>query len=167
MRAFLVIIFLIATAVFITKKTEQTAVPSVSPIAALATVPREVEVKNLDGSKKLILVDEKDVYISDEKGRRLFFSGENLSLPPNAWAPDDVYVFLKQNDTFLVFKTSGESFASGEQYLDVVSLFGEKLPDFTIRDATGWDGVGLMHIQSDKYSYWFNVASKSFLQLAR
>lgn len=167
MRAFLIIIFLVATAVFVTKKTSEPQVPAASPIAALATVPREVEVKNLDGKKKLILVDEKDVYISDDKGKRLFFSGENLSLPQNAWAPDDMYVFIKKNDTFLVFKTSGETFVGGEQYLDVVSLFGEKLPDLTLRDATGWDGVGLMHIQSDKFSYWFDVASKSFLQLAQ
>lgn len=167
MRTFFVILLLVTIAFFITKKTEQAAVPSVSPIAALATVPKEVEVKNLDGSKKLILTNEGNVFISDEKGKRLLYAGSNLSLPQNAWAPDDMYVFLKQNDTFLVFKTSGEAFANGEQYLDVVSLFGEKLPDLTLRDATGWDGVGLIHVKSDKSSFWFDVASKSFLQLAR
>lgn len=160
MKAFLVILILIASAVFVTKKTSQTQAPAASPIAALATVPKDVEVKNLDGSKKLVLSNN-TVFIFDDKGKRLFFSGENLSLPQNAWSPDDAYVFLKQNDTFLVFKTSGEQIAN------VNELFNKKLSDRVLEDATGWDGVGLMHIQSDKYSYWFDVASKSFLQLAR
>lgn len=158
MKVFLLILLAALGFVFVKKPQEKSAF--VSPIAALATVPKEVEVKNLDGKKKLILVDNA-VYVDEGAGRRFFYSGENISLPQNAWAPNDAYVFIKQGGTFLVFKTT-----SGEQLADIAALFAEKLPDRVFGDATGWDGVGLVHVTSDGPSYWFDVASTSFLQLA-
>ncbi|EKD68126.1 MAG: hypothetical protein ACD_48C00070G0002 [uncultured bacterium] len=172
MRVFLLIILLISAAVVFIKKPPSNTQTPVSSFIAEATVPKETEVKNLDGSKKLVLTEEGSVFISDDKSRRLLYSGTNLSLPQNAWAPDDNYVFIKQDATFLVFKTSGEPFAGGEQFLDVVSLFVQKQPERIFKDATGWDGVGLMHVVSDNLpagrqdtSFWFDVASKGFLQL--
>ncbi len=136
----------------------------------LATAPKETEVKNLDGSKKLLLVDGTSVYVFDNKGKRLLFTGTNLTLPNNSWAPNDTYVFLKQTAptvTYLAFKTSGEQFAANTPYVDIGVLFAERLPERKLRDATGWDGPGLIHIQSDGPSFWFDVTSQTFIQLWR
>lgn len=179
------IVILTVVGVFIAQKPQQTGSSSVSPISALASVPKEAEVKNLDGSRKLIMQEEKSnegttytFFVSDGDGnnRRVLFSktGGAMSIPPNSWAPDNTYVFIKQTEpttTFFVFKVSGESFAAGDQYLDVASLFATKQPELVFKEVTGWDGVGLIHVTSTTAqgakgpSFWFDVASKSFLQL--
>ncbi len=118
------------------------------------------------------------LFIADGDGgnRRVLFSktGGAISLPANSWAPDNAYVFIKQSEpttTFLALKASGEPFASGEQYLDVAALFATKQPQLLFKEATGWDGIGLMHVTSTTTqgakgpSFWFDVASKSFLHL--
>lgn len=172
MKILLVIALILVSFFFATRsKKTPTDTPSFSPIKALATV-EEKEVRSLDGSKKLILTDEKDVYVSDEKGKRLLFSGSNLSLPPNAWAPDDAYVFIQENDSdslhYLVFKTSGEVFTNGEQNVDVAPLFTKAQPNLRLKGITGWDGPDTLHVTTTTGpSFWFIVSSRAFLQLAR
>lgn len=98
---------------------------------------------------------------------------QKMQVPENSFSPDNKYLFLKEDDgaslSFLVFKASGEKFAKGEDYIDVVPLFTGK-KDLKITDITGWDADTLLHIftASDKGrgpSYWFDLDSRSFLEL--
>jgi hypothetical protein len=95
-------------------------------------------------------------------------AGVTLSIPDNTFSSDNKYVFLK------------ETSASGVIYLvladtqtfDVSSLFTAKYPNYVITDATGWAGPTLLIINTDKASggigpsFWFDVASNSFIQLS-
>lgn len=172
---------------FFVSKPQQTTTPAATQAVALAVVPKETEAKNLDASKKLIMSEEKTdegatytFFVTDENGknRKLLFTaiGEAMSIPRNSWAPNDTYVFIKRSEpsvTFLVFNASGELFGTGEKYLDIAALFAGKQPELVFADATGWDGAGLVHVTSTTKagtkgpSFWFDVASKSFLQLSR
>jgi len=43
---------------------------------------------------------------------------ENMSVPFNAWSPDNQYLFIQKNtDNALVFKASGESITDGQLFL--------------------------------------------------
>lgn len=123
------------------------------------------------------------IYTSDVLGanKKLLFSksleaGENISLPPNSWSPDNNFLFISDwksnNPGALVFKASGEQFANGEPYLDISSLFAQQKRAITIRDITGWDSPTLIHVQTWEDpstkgpNFWFDVESKAFLQLA-
>ena len=100
--------------------------------------------------------------------------GENqaIQIPDNSWSPDNKYLFLKENDngklSFFVFKATGESFADGKEYIDVVPLFDDKKYGVQLSDITGWDSNSLLHIFTVKEndttgpSFWFDVESKNF-----
>lgn len=119
-------------------------------------------------------------------------SGVSMMIPANAWAPENRYVFLEEKDgigekRFFVVRATGEPFVSGAEYLDVTALFAEKKTGYTFREATGWASPTLLIITTDKDqktrlpspggeatggqargpSYWFEIPSGAFLQLAR
>ena len=98
-----------------------------------------------------------------------------MMLPANSWSPDNKYVFVQKKENGIidsfVLKASGEPFVKTEQYLDVRALFEQHKTKYTLKDATGWDAPELLHITtvngSEKGpSYWFEIPSKAFLQLA-
>lgn len=103
--------------------------------------------------------------------------GTTIELPYNTWAPDDNHLFLEVKETgrapnYWVFQQSGAAFADGAQYLDVGTLWSDKKVPFTIRTATGWASETLLIIYTFKDdgskgpAYWFDLPSRSFLQLA-
>ena len=120
--------------------------------------------------------------------------GGTMIIPQNTWTPDNKLVFLQENDPatsaamlgslgIFVLKASGEpfvrqladqgkSFADNQQYLDVTSLWTQRKINYTFRSATGWASPTLLIITTNKEdgtrgpSYWFDVPSRAFLQLA-
>lgn len=100
--------------------------------------------------------------------------GENqaMQIPDNSWSPDNKYLFLKEDDnrklSFFVLRASGESFADGKEYIDVVPQFEDKKNGFKLIDITGWDSDNLLHVFTAKEdgaqgpSFWFDVDSRSF-----
>lgn len=105
-------------------------------------------------------------------------AGASMMIPQNTWAPEHRYVFLNEIDgigakRYYVVSASGEPFAGGKEYLDVTALFAEKKTGFMFREATGWASPTLLIITTDKDqstrgpSYWFEIPSGAFLQLAR
>lgn len=105
-------------------------------------------------------------------------AGASMMIPQNTWAPEHRYVFLEEKDgtgakRYDVVAASGEPFAGGKEYLDVTALFMEKKTGFMFREATGWASPTLLIITTDKDqstrgpSYWFEIPSGAFLQLAR
>ncbi len=95
-------------------------------------------------------------------------AGVTLSIPDNTFSSDNKYVFLKETSasgvTYLVLADT--------QTFDVSSLFAAKHPNYVITDATGWAGPTLLVINTNKAdggtgpSFWFDVASHSFIQLS-
>lgn len=163
----------------------QKIVPSVTP-----TPIQDKEVHSADGKMNLVMVqDKKDgvktyTFIASDlsgKNKKTLFSktveaSASMLLSPNSWSPNNKYVFLQEKEgesikTF-VFKASGEPFTNGLQYLDVRALFEEHKTKYTLKDATGWDAPELLHVttmldaNTKGPSYWFEIPSKAFLQLA-
>ena len=118
--------------------------------------------------------------IKPEETKQLIFRKEgvlsqNLSIPYNTWSPDNIYVFIKEAtptvNNYYVFFTSESSFSDSSQYLNIQSLFAEKVSDYIILDVTGWAAPNLLIVnakenQSEKkVSFWFEVSSQSFLLL--
>jgi len=120
--------------------------------------------------------------VNNEKQSRQIIYTNNLnsevthSLSINAWSPDNQLFFIQENSNgnsrHLVFKASGDPFASDLPYLDVDSRFAEKLPNLTLREVTGWASNTLLIVYTTKSngdkgpSYWFDTTSQSFIQLA-
>lgn len=122
--------------------------------------------------------------ISDMDGgnkRQLYVTtalpGQTIGLPYNTWTPDDKHIFLEvskagQPPTYWIFQTNGAAFSDGQQYLDVGQFWTDRKVPFTIRTATGWASETLLIIYTYKDdgskgpAYWFDLPSKTFIQLA-
>lgn len=165
-------------------KTQTVISPTFNPILKIDSASQV----SPDGSKKLVM---KTTHNTDGTLTYLFTTTdglgtneqqlyttkikrpENMSVPFNAWSPDNKYVFIKKNDNdALIFKATGEPIASGEAYLTVLDVFTERIKKDTISDVTGWASPTLLIINTTTLentkgsSYWFEVPSKAIIQLA-
>lgn len=122
-------------------------------------------------------------YVADISGanerllfERTFAAGSSMGLPDNSWDPTDTYVFLEEHNSgtvdYLVLKASGESFADGNQYIDVGAVWTNKKIGYRIRTATGWASGTLLIVYTSKDdgsrgpAFWFEIPSTAILQLA-
>lgn len=154
-----------------------------SPILPVTSM---TEVHSPDGTLKLVLKGvtqlsgTQSVYLvtaSNLSGvnRRVIYqsllpNGTNVRIPANSWSPDNKFVFIMVQSQdglhVLVFP------ANGNDSIDLSSIFREKFPNAILRDVTGWDDPALLHVMTynaDKtigLSYWFDIWSRSFIQLA-
>lgn len=100
----------------------------------------------------------------------------SMTIPFNVFSSDDSYLFLTQVKNgvtdYLVFKTSGQPFADGQNYLTITPLFSAYTSQYVITDVTGWASPTLLVINTKKQdgnmgpSFWLDVPSKSFIPLA-
>lgn len=101
-----------------------------------------------------------------------------MTIPYNAWSPDDKLVFLSVVGpgtaiNYLVMKADGSPITSAEQYFDVKSIFSSKNELYTLREATGWASETLLILYtyqkdgSKGPAFWLEIPSKAVLQLAR
>lgn len=100
----------------------------------------------------------------------------SISIPYNTWAPDNAYLFLQEesqnSSNYYVFASTGKPFASGEHYLSISDLFAKSRPEFTLTEVTGWAAPYLLIVNTKTAdgdqgrSFWFDVASRSFIQLS-
>lgn len=147
-----------------------------------------VEALSIDGKMKVIMrttpkedeIVSYSFFIFDGEKEYSIFSTDAKKhafvVPSNSWSPDGSYVFLINTtslpEQILVFKASGEAFADGKVFLDVTQLFAANNQQHILDTATGWDSRGLLHIKTKNQddtkgaSYWFDVYSRSFIQLA-
>lgn len=98
---------------------------------------------------------------------------EGMSIPFNAWSPDDKYVFIQKNDgDALVFNGAREEIVPGQRYLDVKNLFNAAGKKDTYQETTGWASPTLLIVNTTSpdgtkgSSYWFEVPSKAIIQLS-
>jgi len=103
-------------------------------------------------------------------------SPNSMSIPFNAWSPDNVYVFVEQKDASgsgaLVMKADGQPFVGGEKYFDARALFIAKNTGNTYQETTGWASETLLIVNTTKPngtkgpSYWFELPSRAIIQLS-
>lgn len=144
-----------------------------------------------DGNKRVVLktarngdkTQEFTLYTQDagDDKQRLIFNitlgaDERIIIPYNAWSPDNKYFFIQENTSLgnkiLVFNAKGESFPTGEIYLDLTELFKKKETVNSFSEATGWGSETLIIVNtraqdnSKGPSYWFEVPGKAIIQLS-
>lgn len=153
--------------------------------------PKTTTILAPDGKMDLVVKEEKsgdsmiDTFtVSDASGgpQTQIYSetlpqGTTITIPYNTFSPDNKYIFLRRTDssgfTYFALRTDGKSVVGTEQTVDFVSLFKEKYSaEYTITDVTGWGGMTLIVINVNKtdgsqgLSFWYDVASNSFIPLA-
>jgi len=97
-------------------------------------------------------------------------------LPANAWSPDNKFVFLKQieatGSSFFVLSVGKDYLSQNEKTSNISDIFNSKYPDLSIDDVTGWGGVNLIIVNSNKSegvrgpSFWFDAISHSLIKLS-
>jgi hypothetical protein len=192
-KLLVLIIVLIAAfgIIYASQKMQSKDAPSYTvPLLAEAKVPHETSVISPDGELTLVMNEEESeegiIYtffvVNSENGlkskvlTKVNSSGETISVPDNTFSPDKKYFFLKEESSgqasYIVLKTSGELITEDSQTINVSSLFMAKYSDYIITDMTGWGGINLIIINTDKTSggtgpsFWFDVPYKSFIQLS-
>jgi len=163
---------------------------SYTPPVARADASQETTVRSPDGKWALKMKEEKGkenvIYVfsilssSDGSQKEIFrktvSTTSTMSIPVNTFSPDDKYIFLKEMGVggagYLVFSVSGAPLVKDTLTVEISGLFADKYPDYKITDVTGWGGVNLIVINTDKSdgslgsSFWFDVASRSFIKLS-
>lgn len=173
-------------AVYVSQKTVVQAVKE--PVAIVTETPTPAaevsssEVHSADGEVKVIMkktgvlpasfeftvsgndLDTKVVYSQS-------LTDSYFSVPANSWSPDNKYFFIRKNtateSSYLVFKATGENFLDGSKYVDISDLFSRKVKNYDLKEVTGWDAPGLLHVLTNGPTFWFDLGSRAFLQLVR
>lgn len=174
----------------------------VAPVATEISVLKTIISSQIspDGMKKIIMraaqnSDNTNTYNfstadTDGANEKLIFtkilnSSGSMSIPFNAWSPDDKYFFIQENDgnnksrtdsvldkSVFVFKATGATFAEGVAFLDATDSFAKANNGNNFAEATGWASETLIIINTTKQdgskgsSYWFEVPSKAVIQLS-
>lgn len=146
-------------------------------------------VTSADGKMKLIMnaITNKNntttynFFLNDAEKNNLFFSeiassSTALILPFNSWSPDNGYFYIEETNPSVihafVFKASGQSFSNGQQYVDMIPLYNQKVTTYKLKEVTGWASDTLLIINTTAenniqgQSYWFDVPSESFIELS-
>lgn len=155
-------------------------------------IARDTDVHNPDGTMKLVMhierqMDGSTIYtffitdISGENKKLIFTKTEpkenSMTLHHNSFSPDNKLVIIEEHAgdgvSYLVLKVSGEPFANGSQFLNIVDLYKERKIQYQFSDVTGWAGPTLAIVRTKKDdgskgpSFWFVTDSRAFLQLIR
>lgn len=148
--------------------------------------PEISEVSSIEGTMKLTMTKKENsdktvsysfsVLDQAQKATNIFSKttggGETMALHHNSWSPNNKYVIIEDKVggviEYLVFKSNGELFTSGEKYFNATSLFIQKVKTYTLKEMTGWDDPFLIHVLTVKGPpFWFDVTTQSFIQLVR
>lgn len=185
------VVLLVSVSYFVLQNNNTPTPITIATPTPQPNVPQKTEVHSPDGTVKVTLTSQKQdnntvsytitaSKITGEGQKYIFtITGDqetSIVLPQNAWSPDNRYLFVleKKRDivTALVFKATGEVFTNGAHHLDVTPLFLEKNKTLEIANITGWASPSLLYIQTKTESltkgptFWFDIDSKNFLQLA-
>lgn len=160
--------------------------PTATPTVAFVPTTTTTSQISSDGTKKVVVQatsnkDRSNTYTAAvDDGPTIFTTtlapDESLTIPFNTWSSNNNYFFLheqtKSGQKILVFQATGESFANGEQYLDLTKIFEERATSDIFDQATGWAEGNLIVINtkhSDNTqgaSYWFEVPNGTLIQLS-
>jgi len=166
-------------------KTSQVSLtPKPEAVIPVVEASQNTSVESPDGKMTLTIKiaksDSGDTYTFLSFGKIIFEKtvdpSISFSIPANTWSPDDKYVFLKETSAteskFFVLSVAKNSSEQDEQTANITELFLVKYPDLTIENVTGWAGINLIVVNSNKSegvrgpSFWFDAPSHSLIQLS-
>lgn len=118
---------------------------------------------------------------SDNSQRELFSktvgAGVKMELSENSWSPDNKQVFVVEKEggitRYFVYKADGTKYKNGEEFLEILELWGKSGIKYVLRMVTGWEGNDLLGVKtrtsdgSAGPTYWFVVSSRNFMMTRR
>ncbi len=184
------VLLLLGIPYFFSQSKPETTPPVIKP-TPMPNSSSDIDVHASDGKVKVILESNKKAdgntaytiwtSTTTNTDKKLIFTitepnNTTIVLPQNSWSPDDKYFFVLENQnntiTALVFKGSGETFTNGEHHLDLTPLFSQRNNKLEVTNITGWASGTLLYVLTKADTaqkgptFWFDIPSKSFLQLA-
>lgn len=102
--------------------------------------------------------------------------GESFEISPNAWSPDNRYLFINEKtpegNDYIVLRSDGDAIVDGEEFISVAPFFENKETGFEMNEVTGWASNTLLYITSKSAIgeegplFWFEVPAGSVIRLA-
>lgn len=153
-------------------------------IQSAVAAPIESNIVSPDGKSVLTVKERKDgtnTIWTVAIDNTLVFSEslpENMSvtIPFNTFSPDNKFIFLNEssngNESYIILASNGKPIHQNGENLEITKYFYAKYPNYKITDVTGWASPSLLVVNTDKVaggigpSFWFDVSSKSFIQLS-
>lgn len=171
-KIIILVCFLIsAVSVYFILSSRQESKITYAPPIAIADSPKLTDIKSPDGKDTLNVKEEKNkenITYTFTTSKQIFTktvpTGTVISVPFNTFSPDNKYIFLQEGNTYFV--------PLKDEILDINALFLEKHPEYKITDVTGWGGMTLIVVNTDKVSggqgpsFWFDVTNQSFIRLS-
>lgn len=101
---------------------------------------------------------------------------ESMTVPFNAFSPDDRYVFLTHvgkggTDAWVFRVDASPILADGTMSLDMKAIFDSRATGNTYQEATGWASETLVIVNTatpngTRQSYWIEIPSKALIPLS-
>lgn len=114
--------------------------------------------------------NKQEIYTASSSGK------DGMSIPFNAWSPDDRFVFVNRIDaagtSAIIMRADGSSLTSSSQVFDAKAMFEARGMGDIYKEATGWASETLVIINTvrengDKgSSYWLEVPSGAIIPLS-
>lgn len=161
------------------------SLPSSFPTTAITSLPQTqnnmISQESADGSevltmRKQVNTDGSTAYYFYVDNNLVFArtltNGETMSIPFNAWSPDNKNVFVKEsNGDYFVISSAVSTDLNSISDVNPVTFFNNKYPSYKLTDITGWAAPTLLVLNinndaSTPISMWFDIQSKSFIPLA-
>ena len=165
---------------------ELLAAPVASPTSSTSNVTK---IGSPDGQKTLEMTEKKEgeqttytVSVSGVNGvsnvvfNKTYGAGWSISIPYNAFSPDNKYIFLKVSGKgstgYVVVNSTGSAINQSNQTVEIIGQFEAKEPNYKITDVTGWAAPTLIVINTNKSdgsigpSFWFDLSDLSFISLS-
>lgn len=166
-----------------TPRIEQMAIPSPSPSLAQTAEASDgkisLELTRKQGIETTIwslTASQAGTGVNKRIWSAVLPSDTNVSVPFNAVSPDNKYLFLKQagpdKTRYLALTTSGAPISQDFETIEFGELFESKYPEYKITAVTGWGGLNLIVLNTDKASggtgpsFWFEIPSQAFIRLS-
>lgn len=141
-------------------------VPSPSP----SPKPNLVALQDSPDGSHTLHQQANSIYVTTPKEEKLVLytaaDPETMTLPRNAWSPDNKYVFFNHQSEYVVLPVKPDA----EPVL-VNQEFTAKLADYELVEVTGWAAPHLLIVNTRTLdgktgpSFWFNVVTRGFTRL--
>lgn len=165
-----------------------TSLPTTTPKPTISFQPTTTTDSQIspDGTHKVVLktlqnqdlTKTYEVSVNDSPAfyTKTLGANESITLPFNAWEPQNNYFFIQENlgsgPKILVFTADGSPFGDGQPYRDLSAAFASYGSPDAYDAATGWAGYDVIVINTKAEdgtqgtSYWYELPYGSVIPLA-
>ena len=167
----------------------QQVVQQTEPTQEITIEEKYSEAISPDGKNKITMQTETSelgvkysIYLANAKSEETLVyvatvpSTDTLSLPFNAFSPENKFIFIKHTSEdsvkYLSIPITKSFEVESSNAANVSELFSAAHPEYAITDVTGWGGISLLIVNTDKVgggvgpSFWYEAPTGRFYKLS-